>query len=158
MQSFKKCNNYKYIMSQETGYIRLISHGIKPSVQRIAIIDYLIENKTHPTVDMIFNDLYPKIPTLSRTTVYNTLKLLAEQGAILMLTIDDKNSRYDADITPHAHFRCNKCGCIKDMAIKDYFPFDDNAKKIEITEIQLYCKGYCEQCLRNIDNKKTEIN
>lgn len=146
-------------MSQETGYIRLVSHGIKPSVQRIAIMDYLIGNKSHPTVDMIFSALYSKIPTLSRTTVYNTLKLLAEQGAIQVLTIDDKNSRYDADITPHAHFRCNRCGCIKDLTVKDYFPFNNDMEKIEITEVQLYCKGYCEQCLKNIENeKKTEIN
>lgn len=146
-------------MNQETGYIRLLSHGIKPSVQRIAIMDYLIGNKMHPTVDMIFNDLYSKIPTLSRTTVYNTLKLLAEQGAIQMLAIDDKNSRYDADITPHAHFRCNRCGCIKDLAVKDCFSLGNSMEKIKITEIQLYCKGYCEQCLENIENdKETKIN
>ena len=45
-------------MSQEKGYTRLVSHGIKPSLQRIAIMNYLIENRIHPTVDMIFRH-YP---------------------------------------------------------------------------------------------------
>ena len=56
---------------------RLQNHNIKPSVQRIAIMNYLIEHRTHPTVDEIYTALSPSIPTLSKTTVYNTLKLLS---------------------------------------------------------------------------------
>lgn len=151
MQRIDNCNHYKCRMAKKNGYTRLLSHRIKPSVQRIAIMNHLIGNKTHPTVDMIFNDLYPDMPTLSKTTVYNTLKLLVDYGAVQMLNIDDKNSRYDADITPHVHFRCNKCGCIKDIPLMGKFPFDVDKEKLKITEIQLYCKGYCEQCLNTIE-------
>ena len=66
---------------------RLQNHNIKPSVQRIAIMNYLIEHRTHPTVDEIYTALSPSIPTLSKTTVYKTLKLLSEQGAAQTLTI-----------------------------------------------------------------------
>ena len=69
---------------------RLQNHNIKPSVQRIAIMNYLIEHRTHPTVDEIYTALSPSIPTLSKTTVYNTLKLLSEQGAAQTLTIDER--------------------------------------------------------------------
>ena len=53
---------------------RLQSHSIKPSVQRIAIMQYLMDHHTHPTVDEIYTALAPGMPTLSKTTVYNTLK------------------------------------------------------------------------------------
>ncbi len=142
-------------MKKEKGYTRLVANGIKPSLQRIAIMDYLIGNENHPTVEMIFSELYPNIPTLSRTTVYNTLKILVEQGAVQMLTIDDKNCRYDANIAPHAHFKCNRCGCIKDLPIKEENIFGENLGEIKITETQIYCKGYCKQCQENID---TNIN
>ena len=66
---------------------RLQGHNIKPSVQRIAIMKYLMEHRTHPTVDEIYTALSPTIPTLSKTTVYNTLKILSEQGAAQTLTI-----------------------------------------------------------------------
>ena len=33
---------------------RLQGHNIKPSVQRIAIMKYLMEHRTHPTVDEIY--------------------------------------------------------------------------------------------------------
>lgn len=55
---------------------RLQGHNIKPSVQRIAIMKYLMEHRTHPTVDEIYTALSPTIPTLSKTTVYNTLKTM----------------------------------------------------------------------------------
>jgi len=79
-------------MTNKAAYECLMDHGVKPSVQRIAIMDYLLKNRTHPTAEEIYSALVNLIPTLSKTTVYNTLKLFVEQGAALMLTIDEKNS------------------------------------------------------------------
>jgi Fur family ferric uptake transcriptional regulator/Fur family peroxide stress response transcriptional regulator len=113
----------------------------------MAIMGYLMEHFTHPTVDIIFNALSASIPTLSKTTVYNTLKLLAQQGAILELTIDEKNVRYDSDISLHAHFRCSGCGYLCDLPVKN--PEAISAKTIgdfAITDTQLYYKGYCAKC------------
>ena len=43
-------------------------------MQRIAIMEYLMEHRTHPSADEIYTALSPSMPTLSKTTVYNTLK------------------------------------------------------------------------------------
>ena len=80
-------------------YEYLLSYGIKPSVQRIAIMDYLLKHRTHPCIDEIYMALCSEIPTLSKTTVYNTLKLFVEHGAAKMLTIDERNACFDADTT-----------------------------------------------------------
>ena len=53
--------------------------GIKPSLQRIAIVEYLMENRIHPTADDIYHALCIQVPTLSKTTVYNTMRLFAER-------------------------------------------------------------------------------
>ena len=63
-------------------YERLLDHNIKPSMQRIAIMQYLMEHPIHPSADDIYTALSPSMPTLSKTTVYNTLKLFSEQGAL----------------------------------------------------------------------------
>ena len=126
---------------------RLLEFGIKPSLQRMAVMDYLMKNPVHPTVDLIFNELSPAIPTLSKTTVYNTLKLLEENGAIQTLNIDEKNVRYDADISPHAHFRCKKCGQVDDLFVTGLGSIQmESVEKRMITECQVYYKGYCEKC------------
>ena len=66
--------------------------GIKPSLQRIAIVEYLMENRIHPTADDIYHALCIQVPTLSKTTVYNTMRLFAEQGAVLPLVKPAKQS------------------------------------------------------------------
>ena len=129
---------------------KLLSHGIKPSLQRMAVMEYLSEHQTHPTADMIFNDLSLSIPTLSKTTVYNTLRLLADQGAILSLNIDEKNVHYDGYTAAHAHFRCKKCERIFDVMEKTMNvpgqDFVQESKDFRITECQIYYKGYCKDC------------
>ena len=123
----------------------LSEHGVKPSVQRIAIMDYLLTHKTHPTADEIFQDLRDSIPTLSKTTVYNTVKLLAEQQAILALSTGETNVRYDGDITDHAHFLCTECGPLFDMKILAK-PQLWSMKDHRIASTQIYAYGVCEDC------------
>lgn len=147
------CNNYNFkMMPTRDIKDRLLKFGVKPSLQRIAIMDYLMTHPTHPTADTIFIDLYPSIPTLSKTTVYNTLKLLTEQGAILSLNIDEKNTRYDGDISTHAHFRCKNCSGVYDLRIEE----SDKIKikdlgSLTITECQIYYKGYCNSCKETLN-------
>jgi Fur family ferric uptake transcriptional regulator/Fur family peroxide stress response transcriptional regulator len=133
--------------TQQAAIERLHQFDVRPSLQRIAVMDYLMTHYTHPTADTIFTKLYPAIPTLSKTTVYNTLKLLSKQGAILEITIDEKNVRYDADISQHAHFKCKSCGCLCDIPVKTRKSIVlEKIGNMVITESQLYYKGYCEKC------------
>lgn len=128
---------------------RLLEFHIKPSVQRMAIMDYLINNRTHPAVDEIYNAISPSIPTLSKTTVYNTLKLFAEQGAVQMLTIDERNVCFDVDTSPHPHFLCKKCGKIYDLFAPE-LNMEVKACEVDghrISEIHYYYKGTCKNCL-----------
>ena len=55
---------------REQAIERLKSLGIRPSEQRIVILEYLLGHRTHPTVETIYSELSPKMPTLSKTTVY----------------------------------------------------------------------------------------
>ena len=63
--------------------------NIRPSIQRLAIFAFLKENKIHPDVETIFTQLSPLYPTLSRTTVYNTLQLFEENKIIQAVKIDE---------------------------------------------------------------------
>ena len=144
----QNCNDYKTeTKTMDNVKQHLIDHDIKPSLQRMAVMKYLMDNKNHPTAEMIFNELFPSIPTLSKTTVYNTLNLLTEKGAILMIGIDEKNARYDGDTSPHAHFRCKGCGCIYDVPIDvNNKIFIDGIGELTIDEVHIYYKGLCKNC------------
>ena len=124
----------------------LKNNGIKPSYQRVRVFEYLVKKKNHPTVDMVFKALICEIPTLSKTTVYNTLKLFVEKNIVIVINIEDNETRYDADTSIHGHFKCVQCKNLYD------FQFDEenlNIKAIEgfdFHQTHLYIKGICKNC------------
>jgi len=128
----------------------LLQHSIKPSVQRMAVMDYLMNNRTHPTIDEIYLALNPTMPTLSKTTVYNTLDIFVEKGAVQSLVIDDKNARYDVDTSAHAHFICRSCGKVHDIfnLKQNMFQLPQNSDFI-IDSVEISYSGKCNQCKGN---------
>lgn len=133
---------------ENEAYNKLMETGVHPSAQRLAIMEFLMKNNTHPTVDEVHKGLCSKIPTLSRTTVYNTLRLFSEHRAAQMITIDDHHVCYDGTTEPHVHFYCKKCGKVIDMP-QEAAPRLIENKSINghvVDEIQLYYKGVCSAC------------
>lgn len=127
----------------------LTSNNIKPSLQRIKIFEYLYENTNHPTVDKIYTDLASDIPTLSKTTVYNTLKLFIDNGITSTFTIDGNESRYDAIMEEHAHFKCNACNNVYDVEIEALKLKFSKLNDFQIDNTSIYLKGICNKCLTN---------
>lgn len=125
----------------------LNTNNIKPSIQRIKIFEYLHENRNHPTVDNIYCDLSSDIPTLSKTTVYNTLKLFVENGITSTLTIEENEVRYDAIMNEHAHFKCDACGIIYDIEIGNIKLNDNQLADFKVDETNIHLKGKCKKCL-----------
>lgn len=133
----------------------LIVHNIHPSLQRLAIMNYLMCNHTHPTADEIFTALTSEMPTLSKTTIYNTLKLFSEKGAIQVVTIDEKNAHFDGNPEIHPHFYCRKCGKIYDIALQKgdvlekQFACNPNLKGFSVEQTQIYHSGICPTCKKS---------
>ena len=127
----------------------LVQYGISPSRPRVAILDYLRMNFTHPTADEIFHDLKGSVPTLSLTTVYNTLKLFADKGLCLSLTINEKQVCYDGQTHPHGHLLCSRCGKVHDIEqdMPAGVPSNYYICGHRITEVHYYYKGICSNCL-----------
>jgi len=131
-----------WTMEEVRQYLRL--QGIRPSVYRLKIFHYLINKKTHPTAEEIFNHLKKEIPSISRATVYNTVRLFEDKKIIKSIRIEKNEVRFDATVARHGHFRCSNCGKIFDVE------FDDlkikGLKGFEIDKWQLNLEGKCHQC------------
>lgn len=125
----------------------LTSHDIKPSYQRIKIFEYLYQEMNHPTVDLIYKTLAPEIPTLSKTTVYNTLKIFVDKGITSTVTIENNEVRYDAEMSNHGHFKCNICGSISDISLNLNQFITTELNDFEIEETQVHIIGKCKKCL-----------
>lgn len=131
----------------------LKERGIKPSYQRIKIYEFLLKNRIHPTVDTIYRALNKEIPTLSKTTVYNTLNLFLKENIINILVIEENETRYDANLDLHGHFKCDICSKIYDVDLNSENIIFDNLNGFDIREKHLYFKGICKNCNeKNIKN------
>ena len=126
----------------------LIKNEIKPTYQRIKILEYLDKNMNHPTVDNIYAALYKKVPTLSKTTVYNTLDVLRKKGLVSILTITESEARYDFHHHPHHHFFCKVCRRIIDLDVSCTYQDSMAVEGHKIEEIHGYFKGICNTCLK----------
>lgn len=127
---------------------------IRPSYQRIKVLECLYRKDTHPTVDEIFRLLSPEIPSLSKATIYNTLHTFVEAGLVRVVSIDDTELRYDITLSNHGHFKCEMCGTIYNFQIDmDHFSID-GLNQFEIKEKNVYFNGLCPNCIRKRDKKE----
>jgi len=118
----------------------------KLTSQRAIIYEYLQGNKTHPTVDDIFNHVKERLPRISKKTVYSNLTFLCSNGFIKELNIKGVR-RYEPNLTPHAHAICKICGKIIDL---DFVDFLENPKirDFELESASLTYYGVCKKCRR----------
>lgn len=124
----------------------LAEMGIRPSYQRVKIYEFLLKNKIHPSVDTVYNALKHEMVTLSKTTVYNTVKNFLEKGLLIPIVIEEGMVRYDADTSFHGHFQCTICNEVHDFFVDSKIYKKSIGDKFKVTEHHLYLKGECLSC------------
>ncbi len=92
---------------------------IKLTPQRLAILDYLQDNKEHPSVDEIYKHVSRRFPSMSYATVYNVLNTLVKNNVVKELSIDPNKKRFDPGMHTHHHLVCVGCNRIVDIEM-DY--------------------------------------
>jgi len=122
--------------------------GLKPTVQRIAILKNLMSRKDHPSADAVYRTLKDEHPTLSLNTIYMNLMSFAEKGVILKINILHESARFDGDNSSHHHFVCVRCKKIIDLH-NIRMPKIATPKELGAATIfyhQLRLNGICEKC------------
>ncbi len=127
------------------------SIGLKLTPQRLAILEYLKDNREHPSAADIYAAVSEKFPTMSFATVYNTLKALKDRDHVLELAIDGGKKRYDPDTVRHHHLICTECRKIVDIFVE----FDLNVPEAELNGFEIRANhvdfyGVCPQCRENV--------
>ncbi len=130
----------------------LSQKNVKPSYSRLKVMEYLIRYRNHPTVDEIYSKLVKEIPTLSKTTVYNTLNLFVDENLAIPISIDSNEMRYDATVEQHGHFKCERCGKIYDFSVDIDKIKPEELEGFIVRNKSVNYKGICPHCLNNDKN------
>jgi Fur family peroxide stress response transcriptional regulator len=95
---------------------RLRDLGYRATPQRAAILRSLATSTHHPNVEQIYESVRADFPMTSLATVYKTLAILKELGAVRELSIAGESARYDCGGPDfHPHLICVECKKIVDL-------------------------------------------
>lgn len=120
--------------------------GISPSYTRVRIYDYLEKEEHHPTADEIYQALVEELPTLSKTTVYNTIKLFIEKDLAKKVVLNNNEGRYELIRHEHGHFVCDKCHRIYDIPTDSLNVNLDVMPGFIVKDKDIHMKGICPSC------------
>ena len=118
------------------------------TTQRIKILEYIRDVKMHPTAETVYNAVRKELPSITLATVYRNLNLLASEGEIVRLEINNE-FHYDGDTSNHQHCVCSRCGRIHDIfqrEISDYAMSHVKSKEFNPTSVNIIFHGICIQC------------
>ena len=80
-----------------------------------SIIYEALKALDHPTATEVYGCVREQYPTVSRATVFRVLGGFALHGKALELRAAGSEVRYDYNVTPHYHARCECCGRVADV-------------------------------------------
>ena len=132
--------------------------GHRLTWQRRAICEYLATTNQHPSPYQVFSAIADDHPEISRATVYNTLNVLQEMGAIVEIAIGSDHTHYDTNPDPHINLICLRCHKIEDCHLSP-LPPDLQARIHEEAHFQPVAArtdilGFCKECR---ERKRAEI-
>lgn len=114
-------------------------HGLKPTHQRVRVAEILMAAPTHMTAEQILAAIRQGGERVSKATVYNTLKVLAQRGLVRQIHLDPERSVYDSTILPHHHFHDLETGELHDIDPDDIafsrFPTLPEGMEAEAVEV-----------------------
>lgn len=114
-------------------------HGLKPTHQRVRVAEILMAAPTHMTAEQILAEIRRGGERVSKATVYNTLKVLAQRGLVRQIHLDPERSVYDSTILPHHHFHDLETGELQDIDPNDIafsrFPTLPEGMEAEAVEV-----------------------
>ena len=130
-----------------TDTVRVLQdRGVRPTPQRVAVYEYLLSHRTHPSADVIYEELVKSYPTFSRTTIYNSLKALMQAGLIRVVTIDPLEQHFDGNAADHGHCRCQRCGRVIDVVLPPELLDALIPDGFAVTQQDVFFTGVCKDC------------
>ncbi len=123
--------------------------GVKLTHQRLEIFRKVAASVEHPSAEAVLKALKPRMPTVSLDTVYRTLWLLSELGLVSTLGPKRESVRFDANLAPHHHYVCVRCGLARDFESAELGELRVPASVAELGSIDathVEVRGICRRC------------
>jgi Fur family ferric uptake transcriptional regulator len=138
---------------QEVLLKHIQQRGLKRTAQRDLILEVFLRTEEHLSSEDLYRLVQTEDPAIGHTTVYRTLKLLADAGLAREVRFGDGRTHYEHNYKHqhHDHMICAECGKIIEFYSAELEALQDQmaAKhKFEVTQHLLRIIGICADCRR----------
>jgi Fur family ferric uptake transcriptional regulator len=125
--------------------------GLKQTAQRDVILRSFLDTRDHLSTDELYRLVRKRDDTIGFTTVYRTLKLLAECGLASEVAFNDGITRYEAvyNRRNHHHMVCTECGSSVEFFSPEIERLEQEigrANHYATTRHTFQIYGVCEAC------------
>jgi Fur family iron response transcriptional regulator len=93
----------------------LRKQGINPTQQRVEIAQIMLARPQHLSADQLLDIVNRERATVSKATVYNTLRLFVQHGLIHEVIVDPSKVFYDSNTGAHHHIYNVDTGMLMDI-------------------------------------------
>jgi Fe2+ or Zn2+ uptake regulation protein len=123
--------------------------------QRYAVLDWLAGQRRHATAEEIFRAVNRSDPRASRATVYNSLHALVRAGLVREVPLEGNAARFDANVAPHHHFVCDRCGEVEDVDWCGLATTPEPAAvgRRTVNRYEIVFRGICGSCRDKEENQ-----
>ncbi len=126
--------------------------GLRITPQRIWVCQELARREDHPTAQTLHETLHQRYPSLSLTTVYQTLDSLMRIGTITSLgTAGDEAVHYEVNTGPHVNLACLTCHRICDLHSKTVSLLEQEVQDAIGSRVLSGRVVYYSECLEDSD-------
>jgi Fur family transcriptional regulator, ferric uptake regulator len=133
----------------------LAARGLRLTRQRRAVLDVVAEASSSVSPVQVFDAARERCPELGLTTVYRTLELLSEIGALRRVHGRDHCEAFVPAGAAHGHtVVCSRCGLVTEFTDCDMHVVAAAAARqtgYDITEHFLQLSGLCAACSTGTD-------
>ena len=128
---------------------RYRAEGRKITPQRLAIFEALHGNHSHPTADVVWDQVRSRKPSISLRTVYQVLNDLVELGEIEAVDVGHGPARFDPNTEQHDHFVCERCARVIDVRSDGPVLLEQPAgQPFVVDTVTITFRGTCPECVR----------
>ena len=123
--------------------------GFKLTPQRRLIVDIIHDAHEHISADEIISRVQQRMPGVNKSTIYRTLEILEQLGAVYKSDSSDRFIYHHAEEGHHHHLVCTKCGSTVECP-------EDLFNKVEESLARKYgfranfqhqvINGFCSKC------------
>ena len=135
------------MIARSSAIERLRAAGRRVTPERELLVR-IINGNPHLDATEIYRIAKEKQPRIGLATVYRTLNLLKDLGAVRACELGEAHRHYEVQQDDHLHLICSDCGRIIDIPSPEAFGDLARSRGFHVERIRLELIGYCETCAK----------